>query len=122
VILVDTSVWIDHLHRRDPALTELLDGDEVGVHPVVVEELALGNIRQRREFLTLLGNLRSFPVLRHDELLALVDRHRLWGGGLSAADAHVMGSVLLAPGARLWTRDKRLANACRSVGVSLFTG
>ncbi|NNM45943.1 PIN domain-containing protein [Knoellia koreensis] len=122
MILVDTSVWIDHLHRSDPALTELLDGDEIGVHPVVVEELALGNIRQRREFLTLLGNLRSFPVLRHDELLALVDRHRLWGGGLSAADAHVMGSVLLAPGARLWTRDKQLANACRSVGVALFTG
>nr|WP_206070447.1 type II toxin-antitoxin system VapC family toxin [Knoellia sp. DB2414S] len=120
--MVDTSVWIDHLHRSDPALTELLDGDEIGVHPVVVEELALGNIRQRREFLTLLGNLRSFPVLRHDELLALVDRHRLWGGGLSAADAHVMGSVLLAPGARLWTRDKQLANACRSVGVALFTG
>lgn len=120
MILVDTSVWIDHLHATEPALVELLGNDDVGCHPLVIEELALGSIAQRAAMLELMASLRPFPVLNHDELLALVEGRRLWGRGLSATDAHLLGAVALVGGARLWTRDTRLAAAAEAVGVPLF--
>lgn len=118
MILVDTSVWIDHLHQTEERLVEHLDADLVGFHPLVVEELALGTIRDRAEFLELLGRLRPFPVLTHAEVLALVERRQLWGQGLSAVDAHLVGAVLLTPGARLWTRDKRLKRVAWELAIA----
>lgn len=118
MVLVDTSVWIDHLHTTDPQLVALLGDDEVGCHAYVIEELALGSIRQRTEILELLDSLHRFPVLSHAEVMELVDRRRLFGRGLSAIDAHLLGSVSLTGGARLWTRDKRLISACRDVGIA----
>lgn len=119
MILVDTSVWIDHLHRSEPELVALLGADEIGCHPHVIEELALGSIKRRTALIELLGSLRSFPALTHEEAMALVNGRRLWGRGLSAVDVHLLGSVALVGGARLWTRDQRLAAACRDVGVDL---
>lgn len=118
MILVDTSIWIDHLHESDPHLTDLLLADLVGMHPVVVEELALGSITDRTQTLELLGNLHRLPALGHDELLAFVAANRLWGRGLSAADAHLLGAVLLGPGDALWTRDKRLQKVAREHDVA----
>ncbi|UQX10359.1 type II toxin-antitoxin system VapC family toxin [Candidatus Mycobacterium methanotrophicum] len=118
MILVDTSVWIDHLHKTDPQLVALLGADEVGSHAHVIEELGLGSIRRRAVVLELLGNLHQFPVLSHAEVMALVDSRRLFGRGLSAVDAHLLGSVSVTGGARLWTRDKRLISACRHIGAS----
>lgn len=118
MILVDTSVWIDHLHRTESDLVDRLQNDEVGCHPFVIEELALGSIKQRDAVLELLENLRQFPVLSHAEAMTFVDERRLWGRGLSAVDAHLLGSVLLTGGSRLWTRDKRLSTVCREVGVA----
>ena len=117
MILVDTSIWIDHLHAEEPALVSLLRDDEVGSHPYVIEELALGSVKDRGRVIPLLGRLRSFPVVTHAEALALVERRRLWGRGLSAVDAHLLGSTALVPGALLWTRDKGLLSACRDVDV-----
>lgn len=117
MILVDTSLWIDHLHASEPALVTFLGNDEVGTHPYVIEELALGSIKQRDHVLQLLGSLSAFPMLTHDEVMALIDSRRLWGRGLSAVDAHLLGSVALVGGAKLWTRDRRLLAACRDVGV-----
>jgi predicted nucleic acid-binding protein len=117
MILVDTSIWIDHLHAAESALVDLLERDEVGCHPLVVEELALGSIKKRANVVELLGRLSAFPVLGHDEILQLVGRQRLWGKGLSAVDAHLLGSVALVPGAQLWTRDKRLIAAGRQAGI-----
>jgi predicted nucleic acid-binding protein len=68
VILVDTAIWIDHLHSAERRLVELLRTDEAGCHPQVIAELALGSIKQRREVLDLLSNLQQFPVLTHDEV------------------------------------------------------
>ncbi|MFZ1381643.1 MAG: type II toxin-antitoxin system VapC family toxin [Scrofimicrobium sp.] len=118
MILVDTSVWIDFLHGGDVGLDELLEGDEVGQHPFVVGELALGSIRSRSEVLGLLLNLTEFPSLNSDEVLDLIEMHRLWGRGLSLVDAALLGSVLITPGSRLWTRDKRLADAAKKLGVA----
>ena len=41
MILVDTSVWIDHLHDSEPTLNDVLARDEVVCHPLVIQELAL---------------------------------------------------------------------------------
>lgn len=117
MILVDTSVWIDHLHAKDERLTSLLADDEIGCHPLVVEELALGSIANRDVVIDLLSNLVQFPVLTHAELLHLVESRKLWGRGLSPVDAGLLGSTILVDGATLWTRDKRLRAACVEVGV-----
>jgi predicted nucleic acid-binding protein len=120
VILVDTSIWIDHLHAVEAHLVSLLTTDEIGCHHLVIEELALGAIKQRDVVIEMLSNLRQFPMVTHAEFLHLVERRRLWGRGLSAIDVNLLGSVALVDGAQLWTRDKRLKAACEDVGVMVF--
>lgn len=122
MILVDTSVWIDHLHTAEARLIEQLELDSVGCHPLVIEELALGSIASRGTVLDLLGNLRQFPTAQHSEILHIVERRQLWGRGLSAVDVHLMAAVVMVGGAKLWTRDKRLRAASVEVGVPLFDG
>lgn len=116
MIVVDTSIWIDHLHRTEPDLALLLERDQVGVHPLVIEELALGSLAQRERVLALLRDLRPAPAISHREALTLIEAHALFNRGLSAVDVHIIGSVLVEPGAQLWTRDKRMRMACREVG------
>lgn len=121
MILVDTSVWIDHLHRTEPGLEELLGNDVVATHDGIIEELALGSIARRDATISLLGALTRAPRLRHGELLVLVERERLWGRGLSVIDVQLLGSARLARAA-IWTRDKRLLAAAADLGVGLFDG
>ncbi len=118
MILVDTSIWIDHFHASEPSLVALLRDDQVGCHRAVIEELALGSIKQRARVLALLESLQGFPALTHEEVMALVNGRQLWGRGLSAVDVHLLGTVMLVGGARLWTRDKRLLAACRDSGAA----
>ena len=117
MILVDTSVWIDHLRAAEPNLVNALARDDVACHPLVMQELALGSIKNRDAVLASLGRLTQGPSLNHDELLTLVSVHALWGNGLSSVDAHLLGSVLLSPGTRLWTRDKSLKAGAGSLGA-----
>lgn len=119
MILVDTSVWVDHLHAAEARLVGLLTEDEIGCHRLVIVELALGSMKQRDVVLGLLSGLYHFPAVTHLELLHLVDHRRLWGKGLSAIDANLLGSVALVDGARLWTRDKRLKATCAELGISV---
>ena len=118
MILVDTSIWIDHFHAPEPSLVTGLRDNLVGCHRAVIEELALGSIKQGDRVLILLKYLQRFPVLAHEEVMALVDGRQLWGRGLSAVDVHLLGSVMLVSGARLWTRDKRLLAVCRDGGAA----
>lgn len=122
MILVDTAVWIDHLHRIEPELVDLLGRDEVGGHPLIVEEMALGSMKERGAVLDLLANLYQFPAVGHHEILHLTQQRQLWDRELSVVDVHLMAAVTLVPGAQLWTRDKRLRAACLETAVSLFTG
>lgn len=119
MVLVDTSVWIDHLRAAEPRLVSLLTDDEIGCRHLVIEELALGSIKQRDAVLGLLSDLYQFPRLTHPEVLHLAEHRRLWGRGLSAIDAGLLGSVAVVDGAQLWTRDKRLRAVCAEVGVAL---
>jgi len=109
VILVDTSVWVDHLQKGVPALAESLEEGEVMTHPFVIGELACGNLKNRREVLHLLAVLPSAIVASHEETLRFIERRALMGKGIGYIDAHLLASVTLTQDTRLWTRDKRLA-------------
>jgi predicted nucleic acid-binding protein len=115
VILVDTSVWIDHFRKRDAALGEALQDGEVLTHSFVIGELACGNLGNRREILSLLDALPRAREATHEEVMALVDRRRLMGKGLGYIDVHLLASSLLTPDATLWTRDRRLATAASAL-------
>jgi predicted nucleic acid-binding protein len=109
LIVVDTSVWIDHLNRAITPLAEALEVENVLVHPFIIGELACGEIRRRREVLGLLVTLPSSVVATDQEVLHFIENHRLSGKGIGYIDAHLLASVTLTPAATLWTRDKRLA-------------
>lgn len=117
MILVDTSIWVDHLRRGLPDLAELLDAGEVLCHPFVIGEIALGHLRRRDEILGLLAALPSAPVAAHDEVLGFVDAQRLAGSGIGWVDAHLLASAALAA-VSVWTADRRLASAARSLGLA----
>ena len=118
MILVDTSVWIDHLRRSDRTLVDLLLSDSVVTHPLVVEELALGSLARRDELLRSIDGLSKVGVLDHDELLAVVGERKLWGKGLSPTDAHLLGSALAAESTHIWTHDKQLRSAAADLALS----
>ena len=108
MILVDTSVWIDHLRAGDDELAALLNGSRVLMHPFVLGELACGNLRNREMVLRLLKDLPRAAVATDEEVLFFIDRHALMGRGIGYVDAHLLAAVTLSNSARLWTRDKRL--------------
>lgn len=108
MILVDTSVWVDHLRRGDPRLVELLERSIVIVHPFVVGEIACGSLHDRASILELLQDLPAAAVAEGDEVLQFIDRHDLHGRGIGYVDVHLLASVALTEGAKIWTRDKRL--------------
>ena len=108
MILVDTSVWIDHLRQGDRALADLLERGSVLMHPFVMGEIACGHLKNRSSLLTLLADLPSAAVAQQAEAMAFTDRHALHGKGIGYIDVHLLASTALTLGARLWTRDKRL--------------
>ena len=108
MILVDTSVWIDHLRAGNDALATLLEVGMVLAHPFVIGEVALGKLRQRRAILTALSDLPQAGVATEAEVLHVIDRHALDGCGIGYVDAHLLTSALLVAGTQLWTNDKRL--------------
>jgi len=117
MVLVDTSVWVDHLRRGDARLAELLDADEVACHPFVIGELACGRIRNRDEILSLLAALLSLPKAADDEVLAFIERRGLMARGLGFIDVHLLAACALA-NVPLWTRDSRLAAVADGLGLS----
>lgn len=108
MILVDTSVWIDHLRHGDVELTRLLNTDHVLTHRFVIGELALGNLQNRNTILSTLQNLPQVTVASNEEALHFIETHALFGTGIGYVDAHLLAAVCLSPGTLLWTRDKRL--------------
>ena len=118
MILVDTSVWVDHMRVADELLTSLLDNYQVYVHPFVIGELALGFTRQRDALLSALP-LMPHAIMAGDELvLRLIDQHRLFSRGIGYVDAHLLASARLTPETSLWTRDGRLAAAAEQLGLA----
>ncbi len=116
-VLVDTSIWIDHLRKTEPVLVDLLELDQACVHQSVITELALGNLEDRSVFLKALERLMIVRNVDDQGVRHLVEERRLWGRGLSAVDAALLASAVVTPGVVLWTRDKRLRQAACDVGV-----
>lgn len=118
MILVDTSVWIDHLRKPVEGLVSALESDAVLSHPWIIGELACGNLgRARTEMLSLLHELPSAPVASEAEALSFIEHHRLAGSGVGYLDVHLLASVVLAGDAKLWTRDRRLAEVAERLSV-----
>ncbi len=117
MILVDTSVWIDHLRASEPQLVSALNAEQILMHPFVVGELACGTLRNRQEILSLLRNLPEAPVATQDQALSFIDQHRLMGRGIGYIDAHLLAATALAHSTRIWTRDKRLANLATTLNL-----
>lgn len=118
MILADTAIWIDHFRRKDLRLSELLDAGLIVIHPFIIGELALGQLRQRDQILPLLESLPVIASASQNEVLAFITSHRLYGQGLGLIDVHLLASLHLQPGSRLWTRDRRLANAAKAMGLA----
>jgi predicted nucleic acid-binding protein len=112
VILVDTSIWVNHLRRHDAMLAAHLEAGEVLCHPYVIGEVALGLLKQRRQVLDLLAALPSASVVTHAEALAFVEDRKLAGLGVGWVDIHLAASAVVSR-ASLWTVDRRLASVAR---------
>ena len=117
MILVDTSVWIDHLRLGNARLAELLEAGQVASHPFVVGELACGTLRQRTVVLELLAKLPATTAATNGEALAFIEARRLMGRGLGFVDVHLLASAVLDD-AQLWSLDKRLDQAAHALGIA----
>ncbi len=118
MILVDTSVWVDHFRTGNQRLRGLLDEDQVLTHPFVIGELACGSMRNRAEVLALLEALSSADLAEHREVLEFVERERLYGRGVGWVDAHLLASARLAHAA-LWTLDRPLLKIASALAIAV---
>lgn len=116
MVLVDTSVWIEHLRRGEPELRELLNQGEVVCHPFVIGELACGHLRSREQILSLLKALPSATLVEPDEILFFIEERKLAGLGLGLIDAHLLASCLISR-VRLRTLDKRLKSVAARLAI-----
>jgi len=117
LILVDTSVWIDHFRATDDLLVTLLEAGMVALHPFVVGELALGNLRDRRSVIRYLAAQPMLAPVDDADVLGFIDRNGLGGRGIGYVDAHLLAAVSGTEGVGLWTRDRRLAAIALELGV-----
>jgi predicted nucleic acid-binding protein len=118
VILVDTSVWVDHLRKGDQVLGRLLFAGRVLAHPFIVGELSLGVLRQREAVLGALMDLPEATIATEEEVFRFIEANGLPGSGIGYVDAHLLAATRLTPGAALWTRDKRLSEVAERLGLA----
>jgi predicted nucleic acid-binding protein len=119
MILVDTSIWIDHLRAGDEHLADLLNSSQVLAHPFVIGELACGNLHQRDDILRLLNDLPRAPLASQEEVLHFIERNKLKGQGIGFIDAHLLAATALADTALIWTRDKRLQKTAGKLKLAI---
>ncbi|SCB10631.1 type II toxin-antitoxin system VapC family toxin [Rhizobium multihospitium] len=119
MILIDTSIWIDHFRHGDAELRRIIEDDRLLCHPSVIGELALGSLLDRSSVMAFLAAQRGAVVATHDEVMTMIDRYGIFSMGIGYTDAHLLASVLLEQKAALWTRDKRLRAAAEKAGAPL---
>ena len=122
MILVDTSVWIDHINATDPMLVALLAEERVLIHPYVVGEISLGSLRNREVVLGALLDLPGAPVATPEETFYLIEQEGLFNRGIGYVDTSLLASARLKPGVTIWTRDKRLKNVANELHLGAVLG
>ncbi len=118
MILVDTSVWIDHLRHPEPTLTRLLEASRVLMHPMILGELACGGFRDRAERLRAWRRLPRVEARDHDEVIDWMEAEGLAGTGIGFIDAHLLYAVVVRRDARLWTGDGSLRSLAAHFGAA----
>ncbi len=118
MILINSSVWVDHLRSGDRTLVRLLNTGQVLAHPFVIGELALGNLRQRQLIRNTLDDLPRAILASDEEVLHFIGAYRLFESGIGYVDAHLLAATRLTARATLWTRDKRLGVAADRLGLA----
>lgn len=118
MIIVDTGIWIDHLKAADPRLAVLGERLEALVHPYVLGEFALGSLAHRKRLLERMAGMPQPPLARHAHVMQLIESERLFSTGIGYVDAHLLASLRLLPGSRLWTKDSRLHTQAERLGVA----
>jgi len=108
MVIVDTSIWINHLRKGDKHLEKLLFDAEVICHEFIVGELACGNLKNRNEILSLLQSLPHSPTVDSQEFLYFFDKHKLMEKSIGFVDVHLLASAQLS-GLPIWTADNRLS-------------
>ena len=116
--LADTSVWVDHLRAGNADLGDSLGMGHVFIHPFVIGELACGHMKNRAEVIGLLRQLPTLPRATDDEALQFIEAHGLMAKGIGYVDVHLLASLALSTGVRLWTRDRRLASVAAEMGLA----
>lgn len=119
MILVDTSVWVDHLRESNAPLVKLLDAGRVLAHPFIIGEVALGQMRQRKAILAALSDLPRVQVATEEEALGFIESQALHGRGVGYVDVHLLAAVRLTAGAVLWTNDRRLHAVADAFGLAV---
>jgi predicted nucleic acid-binding protein len=117
MVLVDSSIWIDHLRKPIAEFYELLERHDVLAHPLLIGEIAMGSLKDRIPFLQSLSELPMAILAREEEVLRMVENEALYGLGIGYIDAHLLAATKLTPDAELWTRDKRLESIAEVLGL-----
>jgi len=118
MILIDTSVWIDHFSRNNETLAHFLEEEQVLIHPLALGELAVGNLKNRKEILQLLAKLPIALVSTSEDVLYFIEKHGLMGRGLGIVDVHLLASTIITEATKVWTNDKRLHSHALDLGVA----
>lgn len=119
MLLVDTSVWIDHLRKGDIQLVDALNANTVLCHSYIIGEIALGSFKNRVKLLSFLDNLPQAPLATNDEVRLLIERRNLYGRGIGYVDCTLIASALIASEVKIWTRDKRLQAIIEELNLSV---
>lgn len=118
MILIDSSVWIDHIRLAEAEMSAALTRGHVLQHPFVTAEIALGSLKDRRGFVAMLAELPQASPVSDSRLLEYVDQAELHGTGIGMIDAHLLACAADGDGMRLWTRDKRLQQHAERLGLA----
>lgn len=118
MILVDSSIWIDHIREPNNDLGRLLMLGQVAQHRFVTAEVALGSLSQRAAIIALLQSLPPANEVDHASLLAIIEDADLPANGIGFVDAHLLASAASTPATLLWTRDKRLRAHAVRLGIA----
>lgn len=117
-IIADSSIWIDHLNKGNPELSAQLKRRRIALHPMIIAEIALGSLANRRLVLEELHALPQAKPASHSEVLAMIEWLELFGSGIGYVDAHLLAAARQLQDGRLWTRDKRLHAQAERLGIA----